>query len=466
MSFLTERALSDHMLAPRRDISAIRQVYHLRPSPDLLRLVQFFSTTGVYVAAEFRFTGHRQAIVLAEATTVRRLSAPGVSHVSTIAIFSDDISAMNPLRHTAIRTSLTEWGQQLATEWNQWLTRRDDNLVPTDDIHVGGLRTSWHEPTVIVQELTIPLAQLVDDLPLNIVSQCDESPVSHVLLRTLTPYLQSSACLEEKGGNSNPPSQREYLDPRRIINLAFFQPRTASEDEGLTLEEEEEENVEEGAEEEEEKTPEEGSYNEHTEGEQSEEEEEEGEEDEEQKESEWEDLGEEVDHTEVQEEDPEAVARRREEIVAGKQPLEYASGTNLPTLDDPTKDPEPPKPEDGTLLPRLRAHRSDVDEADPPPPPPPPVHQFEFVPMRGIGLRPRSLSRRPLDHLTLRQITTRITFPRNPFQSTPSAFSMPPVLLSWFIPIPLPAVPPRSSVSTPFSSVPRGEATTSSRFTA
>ncbi|GBG84914.1 hypothetical protein CBR_g39375 [Chara braunii] len=308
------------------------------------------STTGVYEVTEFRFTGHRQAIVLAEASVVRRQSAPGVSHVSTVVIFNGDISMINPLRHTAIRTSLREWGQQLATEWNQWLTRRGDNLIPrtastSEGSECLGTSRRCHRQ-LIVWELTIPLPQPVDDLSFDIISQCDESPVSYVLSRTLTPYLLWLACLEEQGGNNNPPSQAEYLNPRRIIHISFFQPHTTSEDEVLALEEEEEEN-EENDEEEEKETPEEGSYNEHSEEEQSGEEEEE--EDKEQEESEWENLGEEASHTEIQEEDPEETARRRGEIAAGKQPLEYASGTDMPTSDDPTKDPKPPKPEDGDL---------------------------------------------------------------------------------------------------------------------
>ncbi|GBG59077.1 hypothetical protein CBR_g24420 [Chara braunii] len=199
----------------------------------------------------------------------------------------------------------------------------------------------------IVQELTIPLVQLADDLPLDIVSQCDESPVPHVLSRTLTPYLQWSACLEELAGNNNPPSQQPYLDPQGIIDLAFFQPRTASEDEAITLEEEEEEDEEAGDEEEEEEPPEEGSYSKHSEGEQSDEEEEEDQ-SEEEEESEWETLGEEADRAEPHEEDPEA-ARRREEIAARTQPLEFASGVDLPIPNDPAKDPEPPKNDDGDL---------------------------------------------------------------------------------------------------------------------
>ncbi|GBG80954.1 hypothetical protein CBR_g31511 [Chara braunii] len=562
MSFLTERALGDHLLAPRGYISAIRQVHHPRFSLDLLRLAQLFRTTGVYAAAEFLFASNRQAVVLVEAVTVHRLSAPGVSHVSTVVSFSGDISAISPLRHTAIQTSLREWGEQLATEWNHSLSRHGDNLVPTDGIeHIewtlgalrdagfkialeksefflseisflgyvvtrGGLQPdsrkvaavkdapvptsvtqvraflglasyyrrfitgfvaiarpltnllrkdqplSWDaecehafttlkgalattpiliqpDPTkqfilitdwqpeaisailaqkgsdgrehvieyaslgavartfhrsfsvpgrgathvdkgrgtpcldrvpgaahhtsledgsggrpprifvrisaadhwqIIVQELTIPLAQLVDNLPLDIVSQGDESPVPRVLTRTLTAYLQWSACLEEPRSKNNPPSQQGYLNPRKIIDIAFFHPRTASEDEELAIEEEEEEEKGDEEDGEEEETPKEGSYGEHSEGDQSEEDEEKEEKEEEEdlelEESEWEISAEQAEHTDVQAEDPEA-ARKREEIAAGKRQLKFASGANLPIADDPAKDPEPPKPEDG-----------------------------------------------------------------------------------------------------------------------
>ncbi|GBG90715.1 hypothetical protein CBR_g51224 [Chara braunii] len=115
-----------------------------------------------------------------------------------------------------------------------------------------------------------------------------------------------SACLEAPESSRNPPSQRGYLDPHEIVDLAFFQYRTASENEEVEIEaeeesSEEEEEVEEEADEEE--TPEEGSYSEHSEGEQSEEEEEEEEQDDEEEkeedqeeleESEWEGFEEEV----------------------------------------------------------------------------------------------------------------------------------------------------------------------------
>ncbi|GBG59288.1 hypothetical protein CBR_g32301 [Chara braunii] len=197
---------------------------------------------------------------------------------------------------------------------------------------------------LIVQELVVPLAQLVDDLSLDIVSQGDESLAPHVLTRTLAPYLQWTACLEEPGSESALPSRQEYLKPSGIINLAFYPKQDTSE---KAVEEEEEEATEEKGDVEEE-TSEEGSYSEHSEGEQSEEEEEEEEEEDEEEEagSEWEALPEEEARTGTEAEDPEA-ASKREEIAAGKNQLEFASEANLRINDDPTWDPEPPKPEDG-----------------------------------------------------------------------------------------------------------------------
>ncbi|GBG91068.1 hypothetical protein CBR_g51802 [Chara braunii] len=188
----------------------------------------------------------------------------------------------------------------------------------------------------------------------EIVSQSDESPVPHVLTRTLVPYLQWSACLEEPGSGRNPPSQRGYLDSHEIIDLAFFQDRTASENEEVEIEAEEESSEEEEEAEEEaneEETFEEGSYSEHNEGEQSEEDEVEEQDDEEEEErdqeeleeSEWEGFEEEVrDEARAQ-----AQAQKREEIAVGKRQLEFASAADQPLANDPARDPEPPKPEDG-----------------------------------------------------------------------------------------------------------------------
>ncbi|GBG86748.1 hypothetical protein CBR_g41812 [Chara braunii] len=196
---------------------------------------------------------------------------------------------------------------------------------------------------LIAQELVVPLAQLVDDLSLDIVSQSDENPAPHVLTRTLAPYLQWTACLEEPGSESALPSQQEYLKPYGIINLAFY-PKQDTSEEAVEGEGQEEATEEEGDAEEE--TSEEGSHSEHSEGEQSVKEEEEEDDQEKEAGSEWEALSEEAARTGTKVEDPEA-ARKREKIAAGKRQLEFASAANLRINDDLTRDPEPPKPEDG-----------------------------------------------------------------------------------------------------------------------
>ncbi|GBG58759.1 hypothetical protein CBR_g159 [Chara braunii] len=181
-----------------------------------------------------------------------------------------------------------QWAEYLELLLIQaWRTEVEGDLL---GFLFGSVRTDHSQP--ISHELTIPLAQLADDLPLKIISQSDDNPVPHVLTQTLAPYLQWSACLEEPGNGRNPPSQRRYLDPREIVDLAFFQDRTASENEEVKIEaedesSEEEEEVKEKTDEEEtpeEETPEEGSYSEHSEGEQSEEEAEEEQDDEEEEE--------------------------------------------------------------------------------------------------------------------------------------------------------------------------------------
>ncbi|GBG66777.1 hypothetical protein CBR_g68763 [Chara braunii] len=203
----------------------------------------------------------------------------------------------------------------------------------------SGMIGRWAEPghhQLIVQELVIPLAQLVDDLSLDVGSQSDESLAPHVLTRTLAPYLQWTACLEELGSENALPSQQEYLKPNEVINLAFYPKQDTFEE---AVEEEEEGDAEE-------ETSGEGSYSEHSEGEQSVEEEEDEDDKEEEAGSEWEALPEEAARTGLEAEDPQA-ARKREEIATGKRQLEFASGANLRINDDPTRDPEPPKPEDG-----------------------------------------------------------------------------------------------------------------------
>ncbi|GBG63140.1 hypothetical protein CBR_g36909 [Chara braunii] len=239
-----------------------------------------------------------------------------------------------------------------------WRTNMEGELLA---FLFGTVRPGHQE---IAQELAIPVAQLADDLPLDIISQDDEHPIPHVLSCTLTPYLQWSACVEG-AAERIPPSQQQYLDLRTVCDPAFFRHPTAEQLAAIREEEEEEESTksDEGDEREEsgesdevlgeeDETPEEGSYSEHSEGEQSEEEEEDDERKEENEEgpaeSEWEAVPEEALRTGTEAEDPEA-ARKREETAAGKRELEFTSGASLHVHDNPNQDPEPPRPEHGDL---------------------------------------------------------------------------------------------------------------------
>ncbi|GBG87830.1 hypothetical protein CBR_g45986 [Chara braunii] len=184
---------------------------------------------------------------------------------------------------------------------------------------------------LIAQELIAPIVQLADDLSPDVYSQSDDSPAPYIFERSLDPYIQWTACLEEPRDEDTLPSRQEYLKPYDIIPHAFY-PRA----EEVVIDDDDDDE-----EDEDEETSEEGNYSEHSEGELSEEEEEE-----EEAGSEWEAPPEEATRTETEAEDPEA-ARRREEIAIGKRQLEFASGASLRIGNDPTRDPEPPRPEDG-----------------------------------------------------------------------------------------------------------------------
>ncbi|GBG65410.1 hypothetical protein CBR_g50771 [Chara braunii] len=183
---------------------------------------------------------------------------------------------------------------------------------------------------LIAQELIAPIVQLADDLSPDIYFQSDNSLAPYILERSLDPYLQWTACLEEPKDKDTLPSRQEYLKLYEITPHAFY-PRA----EEVVIDDDDEEKDDD------EETLEEGSYSEHSEGELSE-----AEEEEEETGSEWEALPEEATRTGTEAEDPEA-ARKREEITTGKRQLEFASEASLHVGSDPTRDPEPPKPEDG-----------------------------------------------------------------------------------------------------------------------
>ncbi|GBG58720.1 hypothetical protein CBR_g121 [Chara braunii] len=213
---------------------------------------------------------------------------------------------------------------------------------------------------LIAQELIASIVQLVDDLSLNIYSQSDDNPAPYILERSLDPYLQWTACLEEPRDEDTLPSRQEYLKPYDIIPHAFY-PKA----EEVVIDDDDEEDDDE-------ETSNEESYREYSEGKLSEEEEEEGEE----TRSKWEALPEEAARTGTEVEDLEA-ARRREEIATGKRQLEFASGASLRIRNDPTRDPEPPKSEDGdpsaaTSSPVRRRRSRSPSSSSPTRPPVPP----------------------------------------------------------------------------------------------
>ncbi|GBG59950.1 hypothetical protein CBR_g283 [Chara braunii] len=207
-----------------------------------------------------------------------------------------------------------------------WRTNAEGNLL---GFLFGSVQPGRRQ--LIAQELITPIVQLADDLSPDIYFHSDDSPAPYIFERSLDPYLQWTACLEEPRDEDTLPSRQEYLKLYDIIPHAFY-----LREEEVVIDDDDEED-------EDEETLEEGSYSEHSEGELSE-----GEEEEEETGSEWEAVPEEATRTETEAEDPEA-ARKREEIATGKRQLEFASKASLLIGNDPTRDPELPKPEDGDL---------------------------------------------------------------------------------------------------------------------
>ncbi|GBG73172.1 hypothetical protein CBR_g12890 [Chara braunii] len=75
----------------------------------------------------------------------------------------------------------------------------------------------------ITDELLVFLAQLVDDLPLDILSRYDEKPRTDVLTRTLAPHLLWSTCTEMDGDNCFYPSPSLYLEID-VTDLTLWDP--------------------------------------------------------------------------------------------------------------------------------------------------------------------------------------------------------------------------------------------------
>ncbi|GBG86785.1 hypothetical protein CBR_g42069 [Chara braunii] len=219
-----------------------------------------------------------------------------------------------------------------------WRTEVEGDLL---GFLFGAVRPSCRR--LLTQELTVPIAQLADHLDVSIVSQVDPRLVPHVTLRTLLPYLQWSAWMEGLPSRI-PPSRLDYLDPRDIVDPAFYRTSYEDELEEIILEE----LVEESSEEEEENLNED-------EGESAQQQE--GDEDE---------LLQTESEEEAEEEDSEqGSGDDNDEEQADEDPqLEIALVADLPISNDPTLDPEPPQPDDGHV-----AHVAGPSARRPPSPP-------------------------------------------------------------------------------------------------
>ncbi|GBG72869.1 hypothetical protein CBR_g12588 [Chara braunii] len=100
--------------------------------------------------------------------------------------------------------------------------------------------------TLITDELLVFLAQLADDLPLDILWRSDNQPGTQVLSRTLEPHFMWSSCTEIDADNCLYPSQALYLEIK-VTDLTFWDPiarqNVAQDEEIRGADEEEEEKV-------------------------------------------------------------------------------------------------------------------------------------------------------------------------------------------------------------------------------
>ncbi|GBG87123.1 hypothetical protein CBR_g44580 [Chara braunii] len=130
-----------------------------------------------------------------------------------------------------------------------WRTNMEGELL---GLLFGKVRNDHQEP--ITNEVLVFLAQLLDDLPLDIISHCDERPMVATLTRTLVPHLLWSTCTELDGDNCYYPSSGHSL-AIDVSDLTLWDPiiqrvevegvaDDVKEERGEESEEEEEEDLE------------------------------------------------------------------------------------------------------------------------------------------------------------------------------------------------------------------------------
>ncbi|GBG81653.1 hypothetical protein CBR_g32647 [Chara braunii] len=183
---------------------------------------------------------------------------------------------------------------------------------------------------LVTSELLVFLTQLVDDLPLDIVSWCDNQSGTHVLSRMLEPRLLWSTCNELDDDNCIYPSQALFLEIN-VTDLTLWDPIVWRG--GARQEEEESEDDEE------EESSEDRYDSDYIQGE--EEEDEEGEPAEEEAVA-----GELSQRLGQSKEKEEAKARKRLEKAEGKRPITEGPPPDL-SLANPWLDPKTPKEEEG-----------------------------------------------------------------------------------------------------------------------
>ncbi|GBG60853.1 hypothetical protein CBR_g15974 [Chara braunii] len=255
-------------------------------------------------------------------------------------------------------------GEERVLPFRDLVLRRTDTEGELLGILFGKVKDNHLEP--IMSEVLVFLAQLLEDLPLDIPSRCDERPTPVALTRTLVPHLLWSTCTELDGDNCYYPSSSHYL-VIDVIDLTLWDPKTRRVEAEEEVGEEEEEREEASEEEEKENSGAESDDPDYHESE----------------ESEWgrSESGGSGSPSERTEEEDVAATQKRRKKAQGKRSVEKSDGPAARLLQgDPTRNPEPPQEElggDGVTTPegsRSRRCRKSYSPAQSSPPPRPTVH--------------------------------------------------------------------------------------------
>ncbi|GBG92111.1 hypothetical protein CBR_g54411 [Chara braunii] len=240
--------------------------------------------------------------------------------------------------------------------WAEPADRRVEDEIPDDELElllIQGWRTNMEGDFLgivfgevrsghlssITDELLVLLTQVLDDLPLEILSHCDERPGTTTLTRTLEPHLLWSTCTELEEGSYYVPSAGAYLHVN-VTDLSTWDPLIRRTPAGETSEKEEEDDKEEvSAEEEDREDDPDYQGSEDAESEEAisgrvESDEEEG------------GAGESSGPDKLSQEEREIVAQRRRAAAEEKQRIEESRGPPQLLQDDPTRNPEPSQEEE------------------------------------------------------------------------------------------------------------------------